>query len=288
MIAGLQMAEIAADIEGGSSLPRDKISSLKNKLNPWFSSWQTITYLSPIIDFKIIKKLPCLKTTQRNVSTQTQGCSTGIGMALGIWVVQAPLGSGWRLEWLKEQGKTNKPQRHNTPPGTDSILQPLQKSPGLFDIPFSSLNLETCKQGELGQQLWAEGRSCRGKWEGSWPGLAVSEGRALCCWLLHIKQNIQPLDNIWLYTFGNFLTWHMVTLLCQSSFACCQGFIAIPESCPASLDDLTPGICCAHVVLSLQNKEDTLKSHRRKPKTCNPKGYKPRKKAKIAQCLFLG
>lgn len=177
MIAGPQIAKIAADIKGGSSLPKDKTSSLKNKLNPWFSSWQRVTYFSPIIDFKRIKKLPCLKNTQRSVSTQTQGCSTGIGMALGIWMVQAPLGSGWRLEWLKEQGKTNKPQRHNTPPGPDSILQPLQKSPGLFDIPFSSLNLETCKQGELGQQLWAEGRSCRGKWEGSWPGLAVVRGK---------------------------------------------------------------------------------------------------------------
>lgn len=158
-------------------------------------------------------------------------------------------------------------------------------------FPFP-LYMETCKQGELGQQLWAAEGSGREQGPAglAWPGCCQT-GRALCCCLLEIKQQIQP----WrIYGFiplgtswpGTCLPWR---IFCQVSFACCQGFVAIPESCPASLGDLTLGICCAHGVLSLWNKEDTLNSHRRKPKTCNPKGCKSRKKAKITQCLlFLG
>lgn len=64
------MANIAADIKEGSLLLRDKTSYLENKTNPLFSSCRTVIDFSPIIYFKRIKKLPCLKTTQKNGSTQ--------------------------------------------------------------------------------------------------------------------------------------------------------------------------------------------------------------------------
>jgi len=70
MIKILQTAIIAADIKEGSSPLRDETSYLKNKTNPLLSSCRTVTNFSPIIYFRRIKQLPCLKTTQKSGSTQ--------------------------------------------------------------------------------------------------------------------------------------------------------------------------------------------------------------------------